>query len=38
MGAALREGEAFGIVHLLGCLAELVWFAFKEVLGALELS
>lgn len=37
MGAAPREGEGSAIVHLLGCLAGLVWFAFEEVLGALEL-
>lgn len=38
LGAALQEGEGVGFVHLLGCLAGLVWwFAFEEVLGALEL-
>lgn len=37
MGAALQEGEGFGIAHLLGCLAGLVWFAFEEVLGSFEL-
>lgn len=36
MGAALQEGEGFAIVHLLGCLTGLVWFALEEVLGTSE--